>query len=319
MKQGEFAELGLRYKNSAGQQAPDIWSCGIVPLSDYVHILAAGYDEQFRHEPISERMDNYCYIRAKNFAQSDKMQRIACLYYTIPQLICQPDLWVNIPTDSGANFSPFPKMKPGDIAAAKEPFMLRNAEPATGYELIAQINDRTNTLNPKPRGLSAVERAQLFDSPLCSKCYIPMQDAPSPYLLKTRLSINVTAEEKTVYLLTLTCQGCQGAELLLEGSRSDAELKPIHFRGTVKQDGVVAEEKYTFVNGFNAIVTVTLQADDLSKLDNPVLELTCREEVAGPDLALARRKRLLYEPVHPLLDEGKGYIKAGQIILAIPL
>lgn len=264
-------------------------------------------------------MDNYCYIRAKNFAQSDKTQRIACLYYTMPQLICQPDLWVTIPTDSDANFSPFPKMQPGAIAAAKEPFMLRNAEPATGYELIAQINDRTNTLNPKPRGLSAVQRAQLFDSPLWSKCYISMNDAPAPYLLKTRLSINVTAEEKTAYLLTLTCQGCQGAELLLEGSRSDAELKPIHFHTTVKQDGLVTEEKYTFVNGFNAIVTVTLQADDLSKLDNPMLNLTCREEVSGPDLALAQQNGLLYEPVNLLLDEGKGYIRAGQVTLAIHL
>ena len=203
--------------------------------------------------------------------------------------------------------------------SAQEPFIIQNAEPADGYELIAQINDRFNTLNPKPQVLSSLERAQLFDSPLWSKCYIPMRPAPAPYLIKTRLSIDVPvdmATDPTTYLLKVSCQGCKGAKLLVEGSRADVDQKPIRLQSSLSADQVVMETAYRFCAGFHALVTVTLLADDLCKLDHPVIQAVCHAAVSGQELLSAQKKGILYRPFicHGLEDEN-GFVLAGQVTL----
>lgn len=119
----------------------DIVPTGVKVIPDFKTRLVAEYDGPFTgFENIEKGSRNFIYVRARNLADHDQ-EGCVFLYYLEASLALRPDKWRKNVIRSSNNFEfvRLPKVGPGKVSVADEPFAwIPPAEPGH-YCLIAQV------------------------------------------------------------------------------------------------------------------------------------------------------------------------------------
>ena len=306
-----------RWTSPALNTAPDIWIAGNVPLPD-IQKLSENYATGSSDVSLQSRQDNYIYVRARNNASEPRRRRVAQLYAAELDLIMWPHSWKEIYTDTGSNISPFATVASQAVAVATETFVFPYVVPATsGYTLIAQINDLSNQLNPKPQQSTPLDMAAFNADPLWAStntCLIPAQG----YVVKmdTRLTTASTPKAGGTYLITLDVKGCVGTEVELKGSTADSKGKPIQFRSQVTDDGRFFGSSYYLVPSYNAYISLYIYTDDMKKVEQAELTFTSSYQVSGNDIQKAVEMGLIAGDIS--LDAfHSGYIEEAKPFMAL--
>lgn len=298
--------------------APDIWIAGDMPLYNYRQILADNYDGSGSDISLKARRDNYIYVRARNNAGSSRRGRVAQLYAAELDLLLWPNSWQEIYTDTGSNISPFPAVAAQAVAVASQTFMFSYVRPHTsGYTLIAQINDLSNQLNPKPEAATPLDMAVFNANPRWAStntCLVPVEG----YVVKmdARLTTPSSPKAEGNYLVTLDVKGCTGLEVELQASATDSQGKAIHYRNEVKGDGRFFGSTYYLKPNFDAYVSMYIYTDDMKKVEKAELLFQSSFQPSGPDLQAAVEKGLIDGQIS--LDAfHSGYLKEARPFMAL--